>query len=336
MFDDKDLSAAKDTGILSEDQYLKLIEFLNSRKLQSVGTNKKFTLENFLYYFGTLLIMVAMGWYLHIVWDKFGSAGVLILSVCYAVIFSVVANILWKKGKQTAGGLLYTCVVAFVPLAVWALEILAGFEPDESSRLGWIIMELSTIIAGLIMLKFRKFPFFTFPICYALWLLSMDTAPLLFGKFDEPTWVQRNFTSVIYSVIMLGVALKFDRKTMADFSGWFYIFGALMLWISSIFLLSNYHLFNKEWVFALFALGNFIFMVISILLQRKVFMVLGALGIIAYLVHLIYTLFKNSAMLPVVLVILGLIIIFTGVLYAKNCNVIEEKLRNLLLGKFQS
>lgn len=50
----------------------------------------------------------------------------------------------------------------------------------------WVLMELGTIAAGALAIAYRPFPFLTFPIAFALWSMSMDLTPLLFGKTDTP------------------------------------------------------------------------------------------------------------------------------------------------------
>lgn len=355
-FNEKDLLLAQKKGVISADVFVELLNFL--RELHPVSdlppafepdsepevkpVKKKFTIENFLYYFGALLIIISLGWFTGNVWETFGAGGMLVLSISYFLIFTVIGNILWKKEKTIPGGLLYVCAVSIVPLAVWCFEKLIGVMPDNIHnykdfhiwvRSGFIFMEIATIFAGLAFLKYRKFPFLTLPICYAMWYLSMDIVPLCVGNTGEPTWIMRSWTSLVFSFLLVGAALKYDGKYKEDFSGWLYIFGSTMLFFAVISVLSNYKLFGNEIVFLLFGLGSFLYMITSILLQRKVFMVWGALGVISYLGHLAYSLFKDSAMFPLSLIVLGLLIIFGGMYYTKNCNAIETTLRRIVLGK---
>jgi hypothetical protein len=67
-------------------------------------------------------------------------------------------------------------------------------------------MEVGTIIAALITLKFIRFPFLTFPIAFSLWYMSMDLTPLLFGK-PEFTWQQRLWVSLFFGLLMSGLFL---------------------------------------------------------------------------------------------------------------------------------
>ena len=252
-FNELDLLRAQREGFISVDTFNKLLEFLKSsvknRKNQDssvmqTSPNKKssmFNLENFLYYFGAFIIISAMCWYLGSVWNNFRHVGLLLISIMYFIIFTVIGNFLWNKDKKTPGGLLYVCAVSVIPLLVWAFESIVGIMPKELDeyndfhilvRSGWILMEIATIFVGFMFLKYRKFPLLTLPICYSMWYLSMDIVPLCLGQANEPTWGMRNFATFVFALLMLGYALKLDndRKTSEDYSHWLYIFGATMLW----------------------------------------------------------------------------------------------------------
>lgn len=56
-------------------------------------------------------------------------------------------------------------------------------------------------------------------------------------------------------------------------------------------------------------------------------MILGALGSFIYFSHLAYDIFENSILFPFVLSILGLIVIYLGVMYQKNIQWIETKIK---------
>ncbi|MEP6888403.1 MAG: hypothetical protein ABI945_08785 [Nitrospirales bacterium] len=45
-------------------------------------------------------------------------------------------------------------------------------------------MEVGTILAAAIALRFIRFPFLTAPIAFTLWYMSMDLTPLFFGQTE--------------------------------------------------------------------------------------------------------------------------------------------------------
>lgn len=365
-FNEKDLLMAQKKGVISAEIFEALLNFLREQELehkqvpgeqqvltesiplpeQNISTTatpapRRYTLENFLYYFGAFIIINTMGWYLGNVWDSFGHGGLFVLSVVYFLFFTFTGNFLWKKDKKTPGGLLYVCAVSIVPLAVWAFESMVGIMPKNYNdynefhiwiRSGWILMELATIFAGLAFLKYRKFSFLMLPICYSMWYLSMDIVPLCLGNTGEPTWGMRNFASIVFSLIMLGNALKLDKKTTENYSFWLYLFGAIMLWGALLSVIMQYK-WNNEFAHFIYALFSFGYMIMSVILRQKVFMVLGAIGVFGYIGHLAYTIFKDSAIFPLILVCFGLGIIFTGIYYSKNFTKIEKELRKMIIGK---
>ena len=354
-----DLILAQKKGIISSDVLVSLLEFLKELHKDDIKTpaaqeisedsavptpvepKKKFTLENFLYYFGAWIIISAMGWYMGLCWEIFGHGGLLFTAIAYFAIFTGIGNILWKRGKKTPGGLLYVCAVSIVPVAVWAFETLVGIMPKNLDkyndfhiliRAGWMMMEIMTIIVGAMFLKFRKFPFLTLPICYAAWYLSMDIVPLILGSGADPTWGMRNFSSIVFAITMLGFALKYDKKTEEDFSFWLYLFGAIMLWGALWSVIFQFKL-NNEITYFLHTLVSLGYVLTSIIIQRKVFMVFGAVGVWGYVGHIVFKIFSNSPLCPFVMVLFGLCIIFSGIYYSKNCEKIENTLRNAIMGK---
>ena len=356
-FTEKDLLLAQKKGVIPIEVFVALLDFLRDlhkneaevitssvspSPAASLKTQKKkFTIENFLYYFGAFIIIQTMGWYLGIIWGSHGSGGLFAICILYFIIFTLVGNFLWKKDKKTPGGLLYACAVSIVPLGVWAFENLVGIMPDSSNeyadfhiwvRSGWILMEIATIFAGLIFLKFRKFPFLTLPICYSAWYLSMDIVPLCLGSVSAPTWGMRNFASVVFALLLVGFAMKYDRKTKEDYSLWLYIFGATMFWFSILSIMFQLKLDN-ELAYFIFAVFSFVYMVLSVIIQRKIFMVWGVFGVFGYIGHLTYAIFKDSVLFPFALTLFGLAIILFGTYYAKNCDKFEQQLRNLVLPK---
>ncbi len=354
-FKEEDLQRALKEGIISAEVYDKLFKYLvisakskkdernlnpNTNTAETDNNDSMFNIENFLYYFGGFIIITTMGWFLAINAASFGYGGLFVTSILYFVFFAGIGNYLWSKDKKIPGGLLYVCAVSIVPLAVWAFESLIGIMPKDLSkyndfhirvRSGYISMEVATIIVGYVFLKFRKFPLLTLPICYAMWYLSMDIVPLLLGQgFIAPTWGMKNFASCIFALLMLFFAVRLDnyKQNSEDYSYWLYAFGATMLWGTIISIIIQYGWYN-EFAYFLAALFSFVYMLISILIKRKVFMCWGALGFWSYLGHLAYKVFAGSFWFPFVLVAFGLAIIFFGIYYSKYCEILEVKLRKL-------
>jgi hypothetical protein len=75
---------------------------------------------------------------------------------------------------------------------------------------------------------------------------------------------------------------------------------------------------HSELVLVLYLILNIFLMVLSILLQKTIFMILGAIGTFIYLGHLAYTIFGDTILFPIALCTIGLVLIYGGILFQKN------------------
>jgi hypothetical protein len=73
---------------------------------------------------------------------------------------------------------------------------------------------------------------------------------------------------------------------------------------------------------------NLMMIVVGTMLSRRVFAVFGGLGVAGYLGHLAYHVFKDSVMFPLVLTIIGLGVIYLGIIWQRH----EEKISCMLRG----
>lgn len=297
---------------------------------QHHGDTPRFDFPHVAYYFGALIVIGAMGWFMTEAWERFGGGGILVIALAYALCFALAGHSLWFKKKLTVpGGLLFTMAVCMVPLAIYGLERLTGLWPQGDPGIyrgyhiwvkgSWLLMELGTVVAGLLALRFVRFPFLTAPIAFSLWYMSMDLTPLLFGK-TEFTWDERLQVSVWFGLAMMVGAYLVDRRTKQDYAFWGYLFGLMAFWGGLSSMQSDSELSKLG-----YCLLNVALMVLSVLLQRRVFIVFGALGVMGYLGHLAYRVFKDSLMFPFALTLLGLLIIYLGIQYQRHRQAIEQR-----------
>jgi hypothetical protein len=112
-------------------------------------------------------------------------------------------------------------------------------------RASWLPMELATIAAGLAALRFWRFPFLVAPIAFALWFMSMDLVPWVFGA-DWDSWEQRRIVSLWFGLAMLLVAWAVDVRAQGDFAFWLHPFGLLAFWCGLTLLDSDSKLAQSE------------------------------------------------------------------------------------------
>lgn len=326
-YDARDLARAVNAGVLQPGQDQALLAFLR----QQPESRASFQLAHVAFYLGALLIMGAMGWLLTEAWMRIGDGALLAIALLYIGGITLFALSLQRRNQPVAAGVLAAVAVSIVPLAVFAIERLAGWWPLDDAQGdyhqyytyvqgGWLAMEAATVLAGLLMLRLIPFPFIVMPIAVALWFMSMDLSEWFHG--DLFSWEQRRTVSLWFGLGLLLVFLMIDGRTRRDYAFWGYLAGLAAFW-GGLTLMDS----GSEWGKALYCLINLGLMGLAVLLRRPVFMVFGAMGVAAYLGYLSYEVFADSLLFPVILTLIGLGVIGLGVLYQKRREALSEQLR---------
>ena len=304
---------------------------IRSALLSEPETAAAFEPAHIAYYLGALLIIGAMGWFITNAWDTLSGLTIFAVALAYALAFGTVGVLLYRRpATMIPGGLLSAVAVCMTPLAVYGIERKLGWwpslDPGGYSNFhpwingSWVLMEAVTILVAAVFLRYVRFPFITAPAAYALWYMSMDGTDLLFGKqwtFHQECWI-----SVAFGVVMLAVAYFADGETERDFSFWFYLFG-LLTFTGGLSLLGDGTQIGKA-IYCLLHLG---LIVLSVILQRRAFLIFGALGVFIYLVDEAEGYFRNSFAFTVVLTLIGIAFIILGILFKKNESLLTARLR---------
>lgn len=332
------LQAAQRAGIGEADR-LRLYEELR----QATQTRGGFEVAHIAYYFGALLICGSMGWFVTDAWDHLSGLTLFAIALLYAVIFGGTGYFLSRKpGMLVPGGMLMTVAVCMTPLAVYGLERQIGWwpvsDPGGYARFhpyingSWVLMEACTILASAIALRLVRFPFLTAPAAYALWYMSMDM-PRLLGvslTFHDQAWI-----TVGFGVVMLAVAFFADGERELDFSFWFYLFG-LLCFTGGLMALGE----GKQSGLLLFGFIHVLLAVLSIILQRRVFLVFGAIGIFVFLATEATRFFKDSLSFTICLTVIGVLMIAAGMFYKRHesefASALEEFVPHRVLHRHRS
>lgn len=325
----EDLQSAVKQGVLQPGQDAALWD-----SLQKNGRDRpRFDLAHVSYYAGALIIMGAMGWFMTKAWEFLPGLVLTAVAVVYATLFTLAGRWVWDRlGLRSAGGLLLTVAVGMTPLALYGILRQFGLWPQGDPgkfrdfhvwiKGSWITLELGTILAGVLMLRCRRFPFITAPIAVALWYLSMDIAPLLLGAHN-PDWQEREWISLWFGLATLVVAYAVDlRGRDEDLSFWIYLFGLLAFWGGLSFMHSDREL-GKFFYFLI----NAALIACALMLRRSMFAIFGSLGCMGYIGHLAYRIFDGSIMFSLALTVIGVALIALGVIYQRNSVQITRVLR---------
>lgn len=318
--DERDLERAVGQGVITPEQAQALLVLARQQTNERAGL----TFQHLAYYLGGLVVIGAMGWYVTKAWVTMTGIGFMATAAVYAAAFLFCGDLLFRReGYRVPGGVLVTLAVCMTPMFVYGFEMTTGLWPSDVSpnffrdfftraKAHWLFLELSTVAGGMLALRRYAFPFITAPMAVALWFLAQDLAPLLFGDV-ELTRPQRAWTSVCVGAGMLLASFQADRRFASDFSFWGYLFGLMAFWggITSMESASELTKFG-------YCLMNLLLMAAAILLERRVFLVFGALGVSGYLGHLAYRVFRDSMLFPFTLSAIGVAVILCGVLYQRR------------------
>ncbi len=332
----EDIDWAVAEKILSSEQGESLWNALLKRTSNQKGG---FNFANVAYYLGAFIILCGMTWFMSLAWEQFGGKGLLFLACFYVFLFILAGKTLWfQQNLKVPGGLLFTVAVCMTPLVIYGLLTQLKLWPQQydpenynfyfvSDKSSLILIELGTALAGLVTLKFIKFPFLTAPITLALGLFSLDlTALLMFYRTGE-TWYSGDYlVSFWFGIVCLITAYFLDVKTSQteeDYAFWLYLFGLMSFWISMTFMTNG-----SEGQLLIYFLINIGLMLFSVLLNRRVFIVFGGIGIAYYLYYLSYRVFQGSLLFPLALTVLGILVIYAGVQYQRN----EEAIARWIVG----
>jgi hypothetical protein len=329
-FDAKDLARAVSAGVLQPGQDRALLAFLG----QQPQADGSFQLAHVAFYFGALLIMGAMGWLLTLAWMSIGDIALLAVALLYIAGITLYAKSLQRRQQPVAAGVLAAVAVSIVPLAVFAVQRMVGWWPQEDAQTdyhryytyvqgGWLLMEAATVVAGLLMLRLIPFPFIVMPIAVALWFMSMDLSEWIYG--DLLSWAQRRTVSLWFGLGLLLVFIAVDGRTERDYAFWGYVAGLTAFW-GGLTLIDS----ASQWGKLFYCLINLGLMALAVLLRRPLFMVFGAMGVAAYLGYLSYEVFADSLLFPLLVTLIGLGVIGLGLLYQKRREQFSQSLRRKL------
>jgi hypothetical protein len=326
-----DLERAVAGGVLDAAQAEALWQFLGG---EPASLRPRFDLVHVLWYAGALIIIGAMGLFTTLAFAKLGGGILALIAIVYAVLLTAAGRQLWQRGQRVPGGLLVTAAVTMAPLFAYGVQEAQGWwthaEPGNYRdfyiwiKASWLPMELATIAAGLVALRFWRFPFLIAPIAFALWFMSMDLTPWIFGEGWD-SWDQRRIVSLWFGLAMLLVAWAVDVRAEGDFAFWLHLFGLMAFW-GGLTLLDSQNELGK----AFYCLINFLLLLLALFLQRRAYAVFGALGVAAYLCHLAGAVFSDSLLYPFALSEIGVLIIAAGLWLHRRQAALEQALTERL------
>jgi hypothetical protein len=275
------------------------------------------------YYFGGFMILLAYTFYMGLRWGQLPPGTQLAVSLVTIGVLIGIGAFLRAQGFSTGGALLIFAGTGIVPLAIHVVERITGIWPERSELAyfsfyrviapSWVYMEVAALAAALVAIWLVRFPLLALLVAFWTWFLSMDLARWI-AQSPSWTWSDREqLISTIVGLGMIALGVVLQRRARRDYSIWFYIFGHLIV-LAHFGALTLSH----EGILSLAYPALYVtFVIASVVLQRRVFLVFGALGCSAYTSYLAYRVFDRSMCFVFTLAFVGLVIILSTVAYQR-------------------
>lgn len=317
-------------GLISDAQVEPLLQFLSARNQDTPS----FRAAHILYYFGGLIAIGAMSLFMNLGWEMFGGWGIFFLTLAYCGLGLRLTEYFLTQQLSIPAGISATFVVVLTPLAVFGLQSALGWWAGERHYQDyhhyidwrWMMMELATLATGAVLLWRYRQPFLMMPIAVTLWYMSMDLAVYLAIDM-EYSWELRKLVSLYFGLLIVLLAFWVDVRTRheKDYAFWLYLFGVIAFWGGLSLMRSDSEL-NKF----LYLCINLAMIGVGATLSRRVFAVFGGLGAAGYLGYLAHHVFKDSLVFPFALTLIGLGVIYLGIVWQRHEAVISQRLRSQL------
>ena len=328
-----DLEKAVAQNIISQAQCDKLLQMLQ----QHTQHQANFNFTNVLYYFGGLITIGALSLFMTLGWESFGASGLITITLFYLLLSLALTHyFLHTKHLPIPAGITAALAVTLIPLLVFGIQTALGLWSGDSMHYQdyhvyidwrWITMEIATLVAGAALCAYYRLPFMMMPIAVTLWYMSMDLAPYFYREYVS--WTERQLVSLCVGILIIAFAILIDfrnKNRHKDYAFWLYIFGTMAFWGALSSMNSG-----SEYGKLIYCLINIGMIIVGSLLDRRVFVIFGALGVAGYLGYLAWHTFQDSAIFPLALTIIGFGIIALGIWWQKNEEKIFGNMRKKLL-----
>lgn len=278
------------------------------------------------YYAGAGAVLFALGWFLVDRWKSLHPAGVLAVSLLYALSFALASMLLSRLRFRTAGSLFALLAVGMAPIVAWCLESLAGlwpastlehtdpFSADVIASIRWIPIELSAALAALIALRRVRFSLLALAVALPVGLALLHLTPLLLDP--ELAFALWGWMAVLVSTVLLAIGYEVEQRTgrePQDYAGFVYLttLGFLIVGVLGVADQSRAIPHSLPVLVAvLVALG--------IALRPLLFIATAGIFFVSYLGFLAASVFKTAVGFMVVIVAAGATLMLVTVLVQRR------------------
>lgn len=323
------LDSGVDKGIITADQRAALLALAGAAEPQTGErgeAERAFNGITIAYGIGAIVVLFAFGWFMVDRWKVLGNSGVFGLAVAYACIFLLVAHFMKREGFHTARGVATLLAVGMAPLAMYALLGWTGVWTPELEGLCRqrvhpfavcqgqpLAIELAAVAAALAAMRTMAFAPFMIPIAVVgitlpeRLLRELAPGPGIDGAGMGWRWV-------IIASVLAAAAYTVDRRRRGeDYGFWLWISVAVAAWFGCLMIFQVDH--SLRWYLAP---ASLLVITASVILRRRVLLVVGLFGVFGFLAWLAFDVFKLTTAFPLVLATIGVSIIILTVWVQKR------------------
>lgn len=290
---------------------------LRERREAGGGLN----LVSIAYFFGAFMILFAYTIFVGLAWEGLSDGGRISIAGFTIAALGVLGAGLRRMGYRTAGGLLLFAGAGVVPLFVYSVEAATGFWPSDAPDAfegyfrevapAWIVMETAAIAACLALLWLIRFPLLILQAAFWGWFLSMDLTRIV-ARSDEWSWDEgEQAVSLAFGLALLGLGIWCRRRELNGEAFWLALSGQLIVFLHAGALALG----EGGVVGLLYLLLYLAFVVASVWLQSRVYLVFGALGCFGYVADLAFRVFEGALGFVFALALIGLAVVLGAVAF---------------------
>ncbi len=300
------------TQLAAEKQLSKaeLLDAYSAGAAQAGVPHHKFNLSSILYYIGGAIVFLGIAILIYQNWDVLSGFTKIVATLGIAIA-TFVAGIILRKDSRTAqvSDPMFLISGLVAPISLFVLINQLGSDPSRPINQLLVAAVLFVLFfAAYQLIKKTVLEFFTFAFATALLFAIVN--------FLTSTAPGPNYTTIFeYTFLATGTAYMcfgwWYSQTCRALAGALNFFGVLFLLGASLFLGSYYPNQNIFWEIAAPFLALAV-MFASVKIRSGVYLVLGAIALMVYILKITGEYFSGSLGWPVALMIAGLLFIAVG------------------------
>jgi hypothetical protein len=269
----------------------------------------KIGIAELLYFIGGLIVFIGIGVLVAENWQSLNDFTKIAVTLGSALAAFAAGVLLGNAGDNYQKiGQAFSALAGFLlPVGLAITFDILGVVSYNDAATQSLISGISLAVFGLSFFLFRRDVYTIFTIAFATWFYFALTGYLIGGAplfSDSLRFYEYRALLAGLAYLALGYFFQQHKKPLAD---WLYAFGALAV------LASAFALGSQELVWELLFPGIvFGFILLSIYVKSRAFLILGTLFLMAYIMKITSEYFSQSLGWPTALIIAGLLLMAVG------------------------